>query len=392
MNQSSMESSSVRSSRRYVLPLVVITAFSVSAIAGHAWRQSQVSEPEAHVTQAARQTVTALGRLEPKGNIVKLSAPSNASNRVDQLLVKEGDQVKVGQIIAILDSRDRLQVSVLEAKQRVQVARAELDRVKAGAKQGELGAQRAEINRLTAQQQGAIDAQQATVSRLEAELQNAASEASRYQSLYAEGAISISERDAKRLLQTTAEQQLREARAVLSRLRSTRSPEIDQAQANLDRIAEVRPVDIQVAEANVQQAITAVKQAQTQLDQAYVRAPQSGMVLTIHTRPGETITQEGIVEIGRTRAMYAIAEVYQSDIQHVQPGQRVKVTSEALPNELQGKVDWIDAKVQRQNVVNADPSSNIDARVIEVHVQLDPNSSVKAEKFTNLQVQAVIDL
>ncbi|MGF1601647.1 MAG: ABC exporter membrane fusion protein [Thermosynechococcaceae cyanobacterium] len=388
-----MDSSSVKSPRRYVVPLVVMAAFSVSAISGYTWRQFQVSEPEAPVmTQAARQAVTALGRLEPKGDIVKLSAPSNASNRVDQLLVKEGDSVKVGQVIAVLDSRDRLQASVLEAKRRVQVAQAELARVKAGAKRGELGAQRAEISRLAAQQQGAIDAQQATISRLEAELQNATAEAGRYQSLYTQGAISASERDAKQLVQRTAEQQLREANAVLGRLQSTRSPEIDQAKANLDRITEVRPVDIQVAEANVQQAIAAVKQAQAQLDQAYIKAAQSGTVLAIHTRPGEVVSQDGIVEIGQTRAMYAIAEVYQSDIKHVQSGQSVKVTSDVLPGELEGKVDWIDAKVQRQNIVNSDPSSNIDARVIEVHVQLDPSSSEKAEKFTNLQVQAVIDL
>ncbi|MEO0376320.1 MAG: ABC exporter membrane fusion protein [Cyanobacteria bacterium P01_A01_bin.17] len=389
-------SSAAKPARRYGLPLVIVAAFSVGAIASYTIRQVQRSEPEApiaEVKQFARQTVTALGRLEPKGEIVKLSAPSStASNRVEQLLVKEGDRVTAGQVIAILDSRDRLQASVLEAQERVRVAEAELARVKAGAKQGEISAQRAEINRLAAQQQGTVDAQKATVSRLEAELQNATAEASRYQNLYAQGAISTSERDSRRLTQQTAEQQLREAKAVLSRLQTTRSPEIDQARANLERIAEVRPVDIQVAQASVNQSIAAVKQAQAQLDQAYVRASQSGTVLEIHTRPGEVVSEDGIVEIGQTRTMYAVAEVYQSDIQHVQPGQKVKVTSDSLAGELQGTVDWIDAKVQRQNVVNADPSSNIDARVVEVHVQLDPASSEKAEKFTNLQVQAEINL
>ncbi len=396
MVQRSIESGAAASQRRYLLPLVVMSAFSVGAIASYSWRQFQAKKPVApvaKVTRLARKTVTALGRLEPKGDIVKLSAPSStASNRVEQLLVKEGDRVTAGQVIAILDSRDRLQASVLEAQERVKVAQAELDRVKAGAKQGELSAQQAEINRLTAQQQGIVEAQRATIARLEAESQNAAAEAGRYQDLYSQGAISTSERDSRRLTQQTAEQQLREAKAVLGRLQSTRSPEIAQAQANLERIAEVRPVDIQVAQANVRQAAAAVKQAQVQLDQAYVRASQSGTVLEIHTRPGEVVSQDGIVEIGQTRTMYAVAEVYQSDIQHVQPGQKVKLTSDSLQSDLAGTVDWIDAKVRRQNVINADPSSNIDARVVEVHVQLDSVSSEKAEKFTNLQVQAVIDL
>jgi HlyD family secretion protein len=68
------------------------------------------------------------------------------------------------------------------------------------------------------------------------------------------------------------------------------------------------------------------------------------------------------------------------------------VTSDSLPGELQGTVDWIGSKVLRQNVVNTDPSENIDARVVEVHVRLNEASSQKAAKFTNLQVKVVIEL
>ncbi|MBC6418875.1 MAG: biotin/lipoyl-binding protein [Prochloron sp. SP5CPC1] len=54
-------------------------------------------------------TVTALGYLEPSGEVIQLAAPtSSGGNRVDQLLVKEGDWVQQGDIIAILDNRDRV--------------------------------------------------------------------------------------------------------------------------------------------------------------------------------------------------------------------------------------------------------------------------------------------
>ena len=43
-------------------------------------------------------------------------------------------------------------------------------------------------------------------------------------------------------------------------------------------------------------------------------------------------------------------------------------------------------------MINTDPSSNIEDRVVEVHVALDPKSSQMAAKFTNLQIQAEIDL
>jgi HlyD family secretion protein len=48
--------------------------------------------------------------------------------------------------------------------------------------------------------------------------------------------------------------------------------------------------------------------------------------------------------------------------------------------------------VQKQNIINTDPSENIDSRVVEVQVQLDKASSEKAAKFSNLQIKAVINV
>lgn len=114
--------------------------------------------------------------------------------------------------------------------------------------------------------------------------------------------------------------------------------------------------------------------------------------MKINTRAGETVGNQGIVELGQTSQMYTIAEVYQSDISKIRTGQRVRIISETLTDELQGSVERIGAKVQRQNIINSDPSSNLDARVIEVYVRLNEVSSKKAANFTNLQVQAVIQL
>ena len=53
--------------------------------------------------------ITALGRLEPEGEVFAVSSSGNGNtgDRVAQLLVEEGTQVKAGQVIAILDSRNR---------------------------------------------------------------------------------------------------------------------------------------------------------------------------------------------------------------------------------------------------------------------------------------------
>lgn len=358
------------------------------------WRNSISStQPQPMpVSDSAVRTVTALGRLEPKGEVIQLSAPaSSQASRVEQLLVKEGDRVKAGQTIAILDSRDRASAAVDEAEAQVRVAQAGLAQIQAGAKRGEIIAQQAAIARLEAQRQGNIDEQTATVARLQAEVQNASVENQRYGSLYQDGAISASQRDSKRLTLATAQKNLQEAQAVLRRIQTTSSPEVGEAKANLDRIAEVRPTDVQAAQAEVSRAIAAENQAKADLEQAFVKSPQNGSVLSINTRPGELISDSGIVEIGQTDPMYAVAEVYQSDISRVRSGQRVRVTSDSLPGELQGTVEWIGAQVQRQNIINTDPSENIDARVVEVHVRLDDASSQKAAKFTNLQVKTVIE-
>jgi HlyD family secretion protein len=394
------------------------------------WQQSQKSAvtPVQISSQPAIKTITALGKLQPQGEVIKLSAPTSTNgNRVDRLLVKAGDRVKAGQVIAILDSHDRLQAAFDESERQVASARAKLAQIKAGAKSGEIGAQAAksqqvqvelakdrdsqvdEITRVQAQWNGDRTAQTATINRLQATLQNAKSEFARNQQLQVEGAISTSTLDTKKLALDTAQQQFAEAQATLNRIDRTSQQQLRQAQTKLQRInssgqqqvasaratltqvREVRPVDMQVAQAEIDRAIANAKQAKASLAQAAVKAPQAGEVLYIHTRAGEVVATDGIVEIGQTEQMEAIAEVYQSDVAKVRLGQKAEISSEAISGKLTGTVSQIGAQVRRQTIVNTDPSTNIDARIVEVHVKLDRASSQKAAKSTNLQVRVAID-
>ncbi|HLO87384.1 MAG TPA: ABC exporter membrane fusion protein [Nostocaceae cyanobacterium] len=338
-------------------------------------------------------TVTALGRIEPAGEVIKLSAtiPGEGS-RIEKLLVQEGDRVKAGQVIAILDNRDRLQAALKEAQAEVKVAKAKLALIQAGAKPGEITAQKANIARLMAESQGDIDTQIANVDRLRAEVFNAQVEHQRYQGLFTEGAIPASQLDSKRLILETAQKNLQAAQAQLKRTQLSNKQKIQEAKANLEQIVQVRDVDIAAAKAEISRTEAGVKKAEINLKQAYVRSPQDGQILEIHTRPGELISSDGIAYIGRTNQMYAVAEVYESDISKVQRGQRVRVSGDVLPVELQGTVDRIGLQVRRQNVINTDPSSNVDNRVVKVHIRLDSASSQKAARFTNMQVKVVIEI
>lgn len=375
--------------------LIIGLALLVGGVTIYRLTQVNTSESEVPVEIMPEiKTVTALGRLEPSGEVIQISVSSAAEgNQIAELLVREGEEIEQGQVIAVLDSRDRLEAALNQAQEQVRVAQANLDLVKAGAKTGEIRAQEAAIARIEAERSNNIMAQEATISRIEAEVNNAQVEYQRYEQLYQDGAISASEKDSRYLTLATAQEQLAEAQANLNRIKSSQQEQIAEAKATLDRIAEVRPVDVAVAEAEVRQAQAAVKTAQAELDRAYIKSPQAGTVIKTMIRPGEIVSSdEGIARIGQISQMYAVAEVYESDISKVKVGQPVTVTSSAISGKLEGTVEKIGLEIERQNVVNTDPTSNIDARVVEVEIRLDEASSQKVSGLTNLQVNARIEI
>lgn len=141
-------------------------------------------------------------------------------------------------------------------------------------------------------------------------------------------------------------------------------------------------------ELEVEAAQAAVSAAEAMLDLALVRSPIDGQVLYIHTRPGERVGPEGVLEVGDTRHMYAVAEVYETDILYVKKGQRASISSPALSSPVSGTVENIGLKVGRMDVLGMDPVAEADARVIEVDILLDDPETVRA--LTNLQVEVEI--
>lgn len=216
---------------------------------------SQTSSFESKETTPTPQKVTALGRLEPEGEIIKLSAPlALNSDRVAQFPIEEGDRVKAGQVVAIMDSRNPLQDALEQAQKQVTVAQAKLAQVKAGAKTGDIKAQQATITRLQAELAGEIASQNADIVRWQSEVRTARAEYKRYQQLYQEGATSASNLDTKRLGFETTQAQLNQAKQTQNKTAETLKAQLSEAKANLNRIAEVRPVDLHVAQTEVENA------------------------------------------------------------------------------------------------------------------------------------------
>jgi HlyD family secretion protein len=205
------------------------------------------------------------------------------------------------------------------------------------------------------------------------------------------GAEQLREARVKReQLEKTGLEELNEARVARVRIQATGEQQIKEAESTLQSLAEVRTVDVQAAKAEVDRALAQVEEAQARLEEAYVRSPVAGRVMEVHTRPGETIGDNGIVEIGQTEQMYAIAEVYETDIQRVRLGQRATITSDAFEGELQGRVDRIGVQIGKKDVLDTDPTADVDVRVVEVHIRLHPEDSRRVADLTNLQVQVTI--
>ena len=379
--------------------LALVLGIATGALALSKLQQSQSQTPAPVVQKTPKiDAVSALGRLEPRGNAIRLSAPSSSfaleGARVAQLMVREGERVRSGDIVAVLDNRDRALAAVAKAKEDVKVSQANLAKVKAGAQTGEIEAQQATIARLQAELAGQRQTLQATIARSEAQQRNAAIDLQRYQQLYQNGAISAQELDRSRLIAKTATEQLNESQSIRQQAIATLQRQIEEAKATLNKIQEVRPVDVQLAQSEVDRAMAVMKQAQADLALAYVRAPTGGEILKIHTRVGEKISSEGIVEMGRTDQMIAIAEVLEEDIGKVRLGQKAVISSEnrAFPGELRGTVIEVGRQVGKQDALDSDPAADVDARVVEIKVGLPPEASQRVSGLTYAKVIVKINI
>ncbi|WP_448563332.1 HlyD family efflux transporter periplasmic adaptor subunit [Trichothermofontia sp.] len=350
--------------------------------------QGRRSGPEAVATPLPqRVAVAALGRLEPNNEVIRVSGPMG--ERIGQLRVAKGDWVKAGQVIAVLESyNERLAERNLSASQLAEAER----RLQAETqfRQAQVQEARTRIQQVAQPRAFEVEAQQARVWELEANLALAHADRDRAATLYREGAIAQQELDRQETEVRRIEEQLRNARSTLVQLRETRQMDTQNAQAQL----QVAQANIPLAQ--VQTAVDSARQnlrlAEARLDRTLIRAPQDGRVLRILTKAGEAIGNNGIVDLGDTRQMNVVAEVYETDVNLVKVGQRATITSRngAFPSSLTGEVIEVGWQVFKNDVLDDDPAANADARVVEVKIRLDDSKPVEA--LTNLQVDVKIDV
>jgi HlyD family secretion protein len=350
-------------------------------------------EPETPVTPAPRR-VSALGRLEPETKIRKVSVSSSLSgDRVEELLVEENQVVKRGQPLAVLNSFGTLKAALDEANRDVEVASNQLVQVKAGAKQGEIRAQEYKIKALESRLAAEKLSQDQNVASKRSRNQEAKTEAQRFESLFRNGGASELERDRYRTRAETSLSELNEAVETREGTLSTLRAQILSEEQTLAKIREVRPEDVATAESQLQKAIAARDRAKQEFSYATVTAPQDGQILKIIARPGDKIGDDGLLEMADTSKMVVTAEVYQTDMQGIHAGQQATITADGFKGSLRATVYQVNRQVQRQSIFAGQPGENMDQRVFEVKLRLDPKDLERTNvKFaSNLQVNVVFD-
>ncbi|MGV2334377.1 MAG UNVERIFIED_CONTAM: HlyD family efflux transporter periplasmic adaptor subunit [Planctomycetaceae bacterium] len=304
-----------------------------------------------------RVAVHALGRLEPASRILELSPESgNEGATIRELLVQEGDDVESGAVLAVLDNFVRREASVAEARAALDAARARLAQVKAGAKAGDIAAQEAAV---------ALTRQQSTV---------VSKELDRARELHQRKALSDDDLDAK---------QWELDRLVI---------ETQRGSGLLDSLREVRETDVQAAAAEVARAEAVLASAATQLAASRIHAPVAGRILRHSGSARRTTWQRWSTGIGDVRQMHAVAEVFEADVSLLREGLNAEVIVDGSGARLNGTVVEIGQLVARKVVLTNDPVSDTDARVVEVRVLLDAESSAKVERLSNARVEVNISL
>jgi HlyD family secretion protein len=298
-------------------------------------------------------SVSAQGRIEPEGGVVKVAASFafSAPQVITQRPVKTGDVVTKGQVLATLDSHDRLQAAIATARADLKLAECRHTQAQ------------------TRQRAGEIEAAAAGVAGAEADLAYAKQELQRSTQLDQQAAVARMEIDK---WQTEV---------------AAKGAQLQKMQHTHAAVRDTLAAAVTTAAAAVEAARAAVLRAEAEAAFGEVRAPCDGVVLKALLRAGE-LAASPILELGDTRTMNVIAEVYETDVRFVKAGAPARITSRSLAAPQTGRVVGIGLRVSKRDAFNVDPAARTDGRIVDVKIRLDDPLPVAG--MTNLEVEVVI--
>jgi membrane fusion protein (multidrug efflux system) len=231
--------------------------------------------------------------------------------QITQLLVKDNQEVKAGDVLVEIDPRD------YEAK--AAQARADL-----AAAQSQLNESQAQVKVSEAK----VTQSQAAVTAAEAENQRASDDLKRYENVESR-AISKSALD-------LAQAQARSANAnLVAAYSQTNAAESD---------VELSDAGVETAKAAVQQAEAKLQQAELNLSYTKIIAPLDARVTARSVQLGNYVQPGQALMALVPRDVWVVANFKETQLTHMKPGQPVELTIDAYPKRtFKGKVDSLQA-------------------------------------------------
>jgi len=265
------------------------------------------------------------------GLVVQVAAKSDS--RVQKILVRTGDEVETGQIVATLDQAD-LEAQVARAKATLAAQESELSRAEQeleltiretsatveeaeaqlAAAAARLRQSQAELKLQSEQLPDEVRQAQADVNAANSRLSDAKAKLARMEKLRAQGAVSEQNLDEARMAYDTAQASVESAEAALAVARAgdyqsqireqtvaTREAEHLQAKAGLksaqtqSRQVELSEQAVAARQAAVAEAKAALEAAESRLSDAVLRSPVNGVVVK---GAGHSVKDGEIVETG----------------------------------------------------------------------------------------------
>ena len=285
---------------------------------------------------------------------------------VTEVLVEENDTVKAGQTLARIDDRD-YELAVRSAKATLTSAQASADALKAQ----------------STVQQSVIRQADSTLLADEANLKLARADFNRYSSLAADGSGTIQARQQAQARLRVQEAQHEKNRAIL--------------QAETERLT-ILQADLQRANAAVEQANTALAQAELNLSYTYIVAPISGVIGHKSVRVGNFVkVGEPVVTVVPLADIYVEANFRETQLAKMRAGQSVHLTVDALPGQtFLGKVQSVGpaSGVSYSAIAPHNATGNFTKIVqrLPVRIALDPNQEDAQLLRVGMSVQPEVDV
>ena len=299
------------------------------------------------VRQDLTSLVTASGEIKPK-NYINIGA--NAQGELREILVKEGDRVRKGQLLARIEN--------VQPEADVQAQKAALNSAEADSNASEAGVKAADENLRT--MQAAIDKDKADLDRAKADFD-------RSQSLFNEHLISKQDFELKKFSYDAQLATLHQSEMRLVQARAQREQTAAQLTSMQRRISQSQAGLVKVNDL---------------LQKRNAYAPLDGVVTNLPVREGETVVPgiqnspaSTIMTIADMSLITAEVKVDETDIVNVKLNQAVDVTIDAIPNKtFKGHVSEIgNTAILRSTGIAASQSaiSSQEAKDFKVVVALD---------------------